>query len=341
MTQHYQTLRPAMTAIAAVLALSSTASFAQVAENPAPVVETSPAPDPLSPEASTTTATPEPVASETTAAPAPAARPKAKASRPAARVTPARTSSVTRTRAATPVPVEAAPPAAPAPVDPLLVPPEMAAPAPVAAPVEPIPEAAPAAIDQAAIEEALPYAGAAGLGLLMLAGTGIAMRRRRRRREDAIEDAKWQHIVAQPEGAFESDPTPAPAAAIAPAPTFVRTPKPVAAAPATGASQVPDGFDTSRFGPNVQAAYAGPSPENPSASLKRRITVGHFLDQKAAAAAEAAPAQPAQLQAGQVQQKPAPVPTNAAAKPAFVRSDGDFMFRRDHNQPRVKPAYQK
>ena len=319
-----------MTAIAAVLALSSTASFAQVAENPAPIVESSPAPDPLAPEASTPTATPEPVASETTAAPAPA-RSTARASRSAARATPQRTSSVTRARTAAPATVEAAPPAAPVPVDPLLVPPEMAAPAPVAVPVEPALEAAPVAIDQVNMDEALPYVGAAGLGLLALAGAGIAMRRRRRRREDAIEEAKWQHIESQPASAFEPDPVPVPAAVIAPAPTFMRTPKPVPAAAATGSSQVPDGFDTSRFGPHVQAAYAGPTPDNPSASLKRRLTVAHFLDQKAAAAGEDTHPHPA----------PTPSPNQQGAKPAFARADGDFMFRRDSKQPRLKPAYPK
>ena len=326
-----------MTAIAAVIALTSTPAFAQSAETPAPIVETTPSPapaspDPLAPEATTETSTPEPVASETTAAPAATAPRAARTNRPAARATPTRTTNVTRTRAAAPPTAEAVAPIAPAPVDPLLVPPEMAAPAPIAAPVEPIPEAAPVAIDGMTIEEALPFAGAAGIALLALAGTGIAVRRRRRRREDAIEEAKWQYIEARPDSAFES--APAAAAVIAPAPTFVRTPQadpvPVATAGGgtTAASTLPDGFDVSRFGRHVQAAYAGPTPGNPSASLKRRLTVGHFLDQKEATAADAtAPNTPAA--------QPAPQPAWAA------RNDGNLMFRRDGKHPALKPAFHK
>ena len=335
MTQPHYVFRPAMTAIAAVIALSSTASFAQSAETPTPIVETSSAPapqspDPLAPDVSTSTSTPEPIASETTVAPATTARPAARVGRPATRTT-----SVTRARTAAPVAADVATPATPAPIDPLLVPPEMAAPAPIAVPAESAPEAAPVAIDQMRIEEALPYAGAAGLVLLALAGTGIAVRRRRRRREDAIEDAKWQHIVAAPASAFEPDPAPAPTAMIEPAPTFVRTPAPVTPAPlpaAAAASTLPAGFDTSRFGRHVQAAYAGPTPDNPSASLKRRLTVAHFLDQKDDAAVESAPAQGAMNSS----------PGKTAAKPAWAgRGDGEFMLRRDDRQPTVKTTFQK
>ena len=330
-----------MTAIAAVIALNATPAIAQSAETPAPIVETTPSPapespDPLAPEASTTTTAPEPVASETTAAPAAAAPRAARANRPAARATTTRTTNVTRTRAAAPVAAEATPPVGPAPVDPLLVPPEMAAPAPIAAPAEPIPEAAPVAIDRMTIEEALPFAGAAGLALLALAGTGVVVRRRRRRREDAIEEAKWQYIESHPASELESAPAVAPV--IAPAPTFVRTPQadpvPVAAdGPATSAaSKLPDGLDVSRFGRHVQAAYAGPTPDNPSASLKRRLTVGHFLDQKAATAAEAT------LPGDTAQQ---PVPQQAPQQAWAARSDGDLMFRREAKHPAPKPAFHK
>ncbi|HMI41269.1 MAG TPA: hypothetical protein VK485_08600, partial [Sphingomicrobium sp.] len=63
MTHRNIKIRPAMTAIAAVIALSSTPLFAQstgpVAETPAPVVDTPPPPaaDPIAPLPTTDTAT--------------------------------------------------------------------------------------------------------------------------------------------------------------------------------------------------------------------------------------------------------------------------------------------
>ncbi len=345
MTQRHYTLNPAMTAIAAVIALSSTPSFAQSTETPDPIVETTPAPassspDPLAPDVVTTTSTPEPVASETTVAPAPAARTAARTSRPA---TPTRNSTATRARAAAPTDADVpgtantASLAAPAPVDPLLIPPELAAPAPISAPTDPALETAPVAIDQMSMEQALPFVGAAGLGLLGLAGAGIVMRRRRRRREDAIEEAKWQHIAAAPDDAFGSHPAPVAAVELVRAPGFVRNSasEPVAAAStATAARKLPEGFDTSGFGRHVQAAYAGPTPGNPSASLKRRLTVGHFLDQKEAAAGHAAPARGAAA--------PTPAPARPAVQPAWAaRGDSDFMFRRDSKLPSLKSVHQK
>ena len=83
----------------------------------------------------------------------------------------------------------------------------------------------------------------------------------------------------------------------------------------------------SRFGPHVQAAYRGPTPDNPSVSLKRRLTVGHFLDKEEAEAAPAAPE---------------PSPGKTAAKPAWAaRPDGVFMFRRDDKQPGLRPTFVK
>ena len=316
-----------MTAIAAVLAMSSTAAFAQSVDTPAAVVDTAPAPtpDPLAPDVSATPPEAEPLVSETTAVPAPKAKPAVRASKPATRTTTSRTTTVTRTRAAAPVAATAAP-VAQVPATPVVIRPEMAAPAPapVAAPADPALTEAPVAIDHMTMDEALPYAGAAGLGLLGLLGAGMVTRSRRRRREDALEEAKREQITAAPEDDFAAEPMPL--AEIEPAPTFVR-PEPVVAAPAAAtASHLPEGFDTSRFGRHVQAAYAGPSPENPSASLKRRLTVGHFLDQKEAAEAQAEPARAS---------KPATKQTWAA------RADSDFMFRRQGTQPSLKPAYQK
>lgn len=47
---------------------------------------------------------------------------------------------------------------------------------------------------------------------------------------------------------------------------------------ATGAAALPAGFDLSRFGRHTQAAYRGPTPENPFLSLRRRLKRASFLD---------------------------------------------------------------
>ncbi|MEO6113268.1 MAG: hypothetical protein ABIP07_02305 [Sphingomicrobium sp.] len=322
-----------MTAIAAVIALSSTSSFAQSVETPAPVVESTPivtpvTPDPLAADPIVTTSAAEPVASETAAPPAATARRAAKASRPAAR-----TRVTTRTVAAAPAVAATAAPAIAAPVEPIPAMPEMAAPAPVEAIVEPTP----VATETVLMDEALPIAGAAGLGLLALAGAGFAMRRRRRRAEDAINEAKREQIDAAPEAAIEPEPAPTfvstPPGFVDTPPGFVDTPMadPVPLAVAATASELPDGFDVSKFGPHVQAAYHGPTADNPSASLKRRLTTGHFLDKKA-------------LEAN-------PAPATAASEPvatpavnATWKTRGtadDFMFRRSDSKPKLRPVHQK
>lgn len=43
---------------------------------------------------------------------------------------------------------------------------------------------------------------------------------------------------------------------------------------------LPSDFDLSRFGPHVQAAYRGPTPDNPSMSLKKRLARARALDQR-------------------------------------------------------------
>ena len=44
-------------------------------------------------------------------------------------------------------------------------------------------------------------------------------------------------------------------------------------------TSLPNGFDLSRFGKHVQAAYRGPTPDNPSLSLKYRLRKAAALDQ--------------------------------------------------------------
>jgi hypothetical protein len=45
-------------------------------------------------------------------------------------------------------------------------------------------------------------------------------------------------------------------------------------------STLPNGFDLSRFGRHVQAAYRGPTPDNPSLSLRHRLRRAAAMDQK-------------------------------------------------------------
>ena len=129
----------------------------------------------------------------------------------------------------------------------------------------------------------LPIAAAGALGLLVLLGTGIALRRRKRRDEEAeyeaFEEPMYEELkapVAFAEPMREPSMTRAPimAAPVAPA---ASASKPIDA-PAT---TLPSGFDLSRFGPHVQAAYRGPSEDNPSLSLKNRLRRASAMDQTA------------------------------------------------------------
>ena len=264
------------TAIAAVLALSSTQLAAQ--EVPStdvaplgtttaePVADPAPAADPLAlaPAAEATTTT----ESAATAEPAPAPKPAAKK----AAAKPVRAAARSSTRAAAPAP------AAEAQVAPVA---EAPAPAPLAA-AEPAPAVAPAApMNAVEMDEALPVAGGAGALILALAGVGMAVRRRRRR-EDEEADLDLQHYAENTDAALQ--PMAAEEPAPEPAPSWsepVIQPKADPIMPARmEPTAVSDEFDTSGFGRHVQAAYAGPTPENPSLSLRKRLKLASELDRR-------------------------------------------------------------
>jgi hypothetical protein len=331
MTYHNVKLRSAMTAIAAVLALSPAPLFAQSAPDPVPESTTEPVtPDPLAPEP----VAPEgPVVTDTASQPAktsePAAKPKAAARRPTATAR----SSATRSSVAT----ATEPVANPAPAT------EESANAPVAAaPVAPPPtvpaenaaadQARQAAADRAQqLDDTLELVGAAGAGLLALAGAGLALRSRKRRsEEERLEEAKWAIIEASPDPESQVEREPA----FTRAPTSMHDPAPANSAIPTGApaTRLPNGFDLSRFGPHVQAAYRGPTPDNPSLSLKYRLRRAGALDQQAHRAANEAAARPA-----------AQAPTKPAwAQPAqTAREEAKFMLRRAGTNNGAKPVYQR
>jgi hypothetical protein len=280
--------RLGMTAIAAVLALSSTPLAAQEATSTDVPLVTVPAPEPVAPAADPLAPAPEAQAStsaETSATDAAEAPETTPAAKPVAKRATAKTErSATRTVAKAAAPVAAAPAAATAVPE---------APAAVTPPlVEARSTTEPAPVEQAKsepkIDEAIPLAGGAGAVILALAGAGMAIRRRKRSEE---EEGEWQD-----ERVLADEATPAPA----PEPWNPPVVEPTVAPIAATQTDVPEDFDTSGFGRHVKAAYAGPTPENPSLSLRKRLKLAGELDRrermagKPSKAAEPVATQPAQ-----------------------------------------------
>jgi len=297
-------VRPAMTAIAAVIALSSTPLLAQTtdasAAQSAPVVVAPPAPtvEPAAPAASAQTASPEVVApapAEAQPAPQPAMKtmstpvehaadtgPAPSMTSGAGSVAPARRAAAApaaapriearTTATATPDASHTAPAARTAtPTAP------DAAPSPVATPDAATPAPKPAATvttsrSSTTSDETLPIA--IGLGVIAVGGAAFALSRRKR---DDEADELLLDTPVEPAPVVAAEPV-----AIAPR---LAEPTPMAAAPAMataaeGPSRLPNGFDLSRFGRHARAAYLGPTPDNPSHSLKRRLKRASFFDQR-------------------------------------------------------------
>lgn len=303
MTYRKNVLRPGMTAIVAVLALSSTQSFAQDATTtsdapPTPVTAPEPAQAP--------TPAPEPVISEI--AP-PAAEPVAEAApraQPTAQAAPVRRAAAPARRVAPrPAVAAASAPAAPAAAS-------LSEPAPIAAaPAPAVPAPIPVQLDTAPAAEAstgddiLPIAGVAGVGILALAGGAVALSRRRRRGDE---------VGYEPE-TIETDHV----ATVEPEPAAIM---PVAARAAAERTALPASADLSHHGRHTQAAYRGPTPDNPSLSLKRRLKRAAFFDGRermAGESAAAALAQPAPMAAaaGALTTKVEP-PVGQPVAPAFA-----------------------
>ena len=265
--------RSGLAAIAAATAFLSTPALAQdatpVAADPAPIVADTPLPgesataseatsDTLAP-APTAKATSKTIKSTRTATASRSVTPVKAAVRPAIAAT------VAATPVASPTPIEA--PADPAMVAPL--------PEPVAAaPVTPVADNG--------MNDMLPIAGAAGLGLLALAGAGFAMRRRRRD-DDVIVEENWvepEYVAAAPIAAAPI--------ATAPIAAFAGDDRPVVNAPVSTPTAAPTGLS------RIEAAKRGPTPDNPSKSLKKRLSRAAFFDQRerAVAAGTAVPVSP-------------------------------------------------
>ena len=269
MTYTRKQYRLGTTAIAAVLALFSTSLAAQeVPSTGTTAVEaTTTAPEPAATAADPLVPAAGPEATSTPVETATAAEPEsAPAAKPLARKTAAKT-----VRSAPKAPAPAVAPVAAPASEPVAE----TAPAPVPiTSIEPAPEVAqvePA--KDAELKEALPIAGGAGALILALAGAGMAVRRKRRREDEEFEHnwidndelALTDPVQAEPE--TDWDPP-------------VRQPVVAAMPTAMEPTEVPESFDTSDFGRHVKAAYEGPTPENPSLSLRKRLKIAGELDRR-------------------------------------------------------------
>lgn len=332
MTYQHANYRSGLTAIAAVLALSSTPLLGQdVTTPPDPVTETAPQPvseptasDPLAPETTASEPT-EPAAESSTTAetPAPARTTRRAASRSRTVATDRAPAEPVRTAAAEPSPQAAQPVAEATPLPPAgAMNPE---PMPVAEP-------APAAVDEQlaasdlTTDESLPVAGAAALGLLALGGLGLAVQRRRRRRAELEHyQANKLYFDAHPAEPMPNGKEPAFARPI-PQTAVVSAPAEMPAG--VQRTKLPDGFDLSRFGPHVRAAYLGPTEDNPSLSLKNRLRRAAAMDQRARIEGESRPEQPKPAN------RPAPV-----LKPMWDEDGEGFMLRRARVGQTTRPAF--
>jgi hypothetical protein len=260
------------TAIAAILALSSTQLSAQEAPTttePAPATVTTPAPvpettpiiaDPLAPDPVTTPATPTPKAKATAKRAAPVKK-TAAGPRPTVTRAPAKNSAAPPIdRAAPIVPVATA------------LAPSNTRPEVTTTPISPL------AQTNADNLDIMMEIGGGALALLLLGGgTTLVLRRRRRREEE--EELAWADETYEPEPA-------------APEPRHdpIFEQRPAVYAPSGSAfgwgnakppAQTADDGSDRRPGETwVERAYRGPSPANPSVSIRVRLKRAVFFDKR-------------------------------------------------------------
>jgi len=292
--------RAGATAIAAVLALSSTPLAAQDVPAPTEPVVVAPSPS--------TTLTPAPEAAPVTETVAPTPEPAAKPTVTKRTAAPKRTTTAsTANRAASRPAAQDAAPAAAASAAPVAVPrpapivdttpPETAA--PVAAPA-PAPEVS-NRLDERAIE-----LGAGALAIVALGAAAVAMNRRRRR---VSEEETWTDEAYEPVGALAAEPLAEPVIAPMAKPvtsTITATPRhdpvgepqplivapplsafnwgnpqPTSVATATGGTtDAPAAADHNTGETWVERAQRGPTPDNPSLSLRKRLKRAAFFDKR-------------------------------------------------------------
>ena len=295
----------ALPAIAAALALTSTPLLAQEAQpvtaTPPTTTTTEPAPTPE--VAPTTTETTTTTTDEPATQPAPVAKRTTTTVKRTTRTTaakPATTATRTTTtrtvaRAATPAPAPtAAAPAAPTPAT---------QPAPQQSAVAPVvdmnakPATAPAA-KPAKADNTLPILGGIALVLIALGAVVALMARRRRRRDEeawVYDEPAAEPVATEPVAAVEPEPV-------------VHEEQPAIVAPSAfawgeqnngppRADQTVDEDDRMPGESWIQRAYRGPTPNNPSVSLKARLKRAAFFDKRERDVA-AGKAEPVDMDAG-------------------------------------------
>jgi hypothetical protein len=285
--------RPATSAIAAFLVLSTPAAFAQEAPT---ITMTPPIVAPTAPTPQTAPTVAEPSAPAPVAAPQAAQTPApAPVIRVPLEIAPAETTPAPRAaeRAATPAPARATQrtrSAAAAPVAATPVAAEVADTAPVAevapiaatmaTPAEPViePTLAPAEAATATGGE-FPWEIAGGAAaLLIVGGAGLAFARRRRHTADEIAYDEVVHDA--PVQRFEPTAASAPVASEAQqwvSPAYApRTAETAAPRTTPAFAAAPSGS----MGRHEAMAMAGPTPENPFATLNKRLKRARFLDRQ-------------------------------------------------------------
>jgi len=156
------------------------------------------------------------------------------------------------------------------------------------------PPAAAKANQQAQSNNAGEIAGAAIFLLIVLGALTYALSRRRRTRQTVYEEQAYEPEAAyvEPEPVRTREPIAEEQPAIVapessafawgnrPEAGTLETPATAREAEEEQPSSLPSGFDLSRFGPHVQAAYRGPTADNPSLSLRNRLRRAAAMDQK-------------------------------------------------------------
>lgn len=149
----------------------------------------------------------------------------------------------------------------------------------------------------------LPIAGALGLVLLALIGVALAMRRRKLRREEEFAAADEAEPALK--APVQADPLFAEASSA-----------PLAAAPAAMAAESTTAGPCADAAPgsHVEAACEGPTEDNPSLSIKKRLKRAQFFDQREQLAA-AGMAVPVEADAGLPDAVVVPEPTPGTRDP--------------------------
>ena len=257
----------ALPAIAAALALSSTPAWSQevqptaepdpISIAPPPVVETAP----VTTDAATDTSPATETATEAAAAPRPKAKATARSTASARKATPTRVASAAPVAEAAAAPTTAPDTAPPAPQPIVDVRPQAQQPAPA-------PEAAQPTLP---VDETTLMLGGGALALLALGGGALAMIRRRRHEDD--EMMVDQSMTIEPEPMPRHDVIHEEQPAIV-APSAFAWGKPQQADPMIERRR----HEAAKGETWAERAYRGPSPENPSLSLRKRLKRAAFFD---------------------------------------------------------------